>query len=222
MEPQTVTVAYQVISSDYTKADKLKRWGRALKSKANNFYQQAKAKTVDLFGKAKEAIAAFFDKLYKTSKATYSEVTSIINDIKEDWEGGDTMGLFSQLGDFLLGPPQGVQQSAGTGNYTEFTSHNTSEQMMSAITAQNGFVSEEQLEQFVEIGTGIEANAKRLHQALEIIKKSSGTETAGTKEIFQVLNLLEQNAYKRSEYQAKRRQDSQILQEKFKGLRDKL
>lgn len=198
---ETITVNCQVISSDFTWWNKTKRFGRSLPLKAKSFWQTAREK----IGEAIGALATFIERCNNCA----ATATDIFKDVKEE----ANMGLMQ----FFFGPPATTQ--AGNSDYVTFESHNTADAMMGAIRQQNGFVSEEQLDQFQEIGTNIEANAKRLHQALEIIKKSSGTETASAKEIYSVMHLLEKNAFKRSEYQTKRREESQILQEKYNNLR---
>ena len=90
---------------------------------------------------------------------------------------------------------------------------------MGALISQRGFVSEEQVSQFQEIAKNAEANAKRAKTALEAIKKVSGAETEVTREVYKVLSTLEKDAFKRSEYQAQRRKENQIMQGKFSSLR---
>ena len=206
---EPISVAYQVISSDYTRWDKAKRFGRSLLPKAQKIFSGIR----DKLATVKDAIARFFSQLRKASNHYYSEVTSILNEIKNDLSGGEDMGLMT----FLFGPP--VQPQEQTGNYTDFTTGNVAGSMMSAVVSQQGFVSDEQVEQFGEIAKNSEANLKRLKVALDAIKRVSGNETEATKEVFAVMKQLERDSFKRSEYQAQRRKESQILQEKFSNLR---
>lgn len=202
MEP--ITVSYQVISSDYTRWDKLKRFGRSL----CNF---TKRKITDW----KQALAQLFRNLSKGFNRCYSEVLEIVSDIKNDWD--NEMELLTKIGNFLFGPQGDLEAST---NYpTEFSTGNVAGQMMSAVISQRGYVSEEQTAQFQEIAKNAEANAKRVKVALEAIKKVSGAETEVTKEVYKVLSALEKDAFKRSEYQAQRRKESQTMQEKFRDLR---
>jgi len=127
------------------------------------------------------------------------------------------MGLLTKIGNFLLGPQGDLE--ASTDYPTDFSTGNVAGQMMSAVMSQRGYVSEEQTAQFQEIAKNAEANAKRVKTALEAIKKVSGAETEVTKEVYKVLSALEKDAFKRSEYQAQRRKESQIMQEKFRDLR---
>lgn len=91
--------------------------------------------------------------------------------------------------------------------------------MMGAVISQRGALSEEQLEQFKEIAKNAEDNAKRIKIAMEVIKKVDSAETEVTKEVFNALNTLEKNSFKRAEYQKTREREHRLIQEKFHSLR---
>lgn len=120
--------------------------------------------------------------------------------------------------DFFFGPPVQQQQGPG-GNYTEFSTGNVAGSMMGAVVSQNGFVSEEQVEQFGAIAQNSTENLKRLDAALKAISKVSSNETEAAKQVYKVMSQLEKDAFKRSEYQYQRRREHRIFEEKFNNLR---
>lgn len=202
-------VSATVISSDFTFADKSKRFGRSLWHKTQSFFFKAKDKASGF----KDAIAHLLTKLSKTSKRCYDEVRDIIDDINQDLSGREDMGLV----EFFLGPIDNAEQPGG--NLTSFTPTNAAGSMMGAVTSQGGVISEEQLENFAAIATASTENVKRLKDALKHIGTVDGNETETTKLVFQQLNQIDRNAHKRREYEAKRRQESQVLQAKYDNLR---
>lgn len=209
MEP--ITVSYQVISSNYTRWDKVKRFGRSLAAKAKNFLAAAKEKITD----CKHAIAKLFRNLSQQCNRCYCQTWETVSNIKNDWD--NDMELLTKIGNFLFGPQGDLETST---NYpTEFSTGNVAGQMISAVISQRGYVSEEQTTQFIEIAKNAEANAKRVKVALEAIKKVSGAETEVTKEVYKVLSALEKDAFKRSEYQYNRRREHRIMEEKYNNLR---
>ena len=127
------------------------------------------------------------------------------------------MDLLTKIGNFLLGPPASETEQAG--NYTEFSTGNVSGSMMGAVVSQNGYVSEEQVEQFAAIAQNSTENLKRLKTVLSHIKTVDGNETEMTREVFKGMDALDRNAHKRREYEAKRRQEHKSLQQKYNNLR---
>ena len=208
----TITVKYQVIESDFTWWDKFKRFGRSLVAKTKNFIAAVWRKTWE----AADAIAKFFDQPHTASNRFVDEVAEIFTQIKQDWEGED---MISQIANFLFGPPPGQNLPEAAGNYTEFSTRNVAGQMMGAVVSQNGYVSEEQVEQFGAIARNSDENFKRLKVVLAAIQKVSSNETEMSKEVYRVMHKLESDAFKRSEYQYNRRREHSLMQEKFSNLR---
>lgn len=199
---ETITVSYQVIEKDFTWWDKAKRKRRSLLPRAKDFLATAREKIKE----TASAIAFFF----KRCNDYAARVNEIYQDLREDWEMG-----FMQ---FLFGPPT-AQTNEAAGNYTEFSTGNVASSMMGAVVGQNGFVSEEQVAQFQEIAQNAKENTKRVKAAVKAIEKVSANETEVSRLVYQVLSKLESDSFKRSEYQAKRRQDHQLMQKKCRNLR---
>lgn len=164
-------------------------------------------------GEIVQAIATFLKDCNRYAAKAYETV----NDIKKDWNM--EKNFLQKTADFLFGPTPTEQLAETESCPIDFSTGNIANQMAGTVVAQRGFISEEQVGQFQQIAQNAKENTKRVKSAVKAIGTVSSSETETSRLVYQILSKLESDSFKRSEYQAKRRQQHQLMQEKFNSLR---